>query len=319
MRDSLFMLVSETMKKYVLYIFVFFVVVAMVDVSFGFVCRYLNSHAKGGDTKNHYDIAMNIDAEVLMFGSSRCIHHYVPSILEDSLGMTAYNCGLDGNGILYQYSRLRMILNRYTPRVIVYDVTPAFDVAEGDNYKNLSWQKRFYDIPGVSDVFMDVNPMEKYKMFSQLYRYNSSFIQMLSDNIHPLQNVDGAGYKPMYGTMNYEPKLKERELKVIEWDSLKRKYFEKFCLLCKQKGIVLIVAYSPSYKVTTSIEYNAITDFCDRNNILLMDNCHNSDFSECRDYFADSSHLNDVGAREYTKYFAAELKKEVFLHQNILP
>lgn len=297
-----------------MYIVLFFAVVAVVDVSFGLVCRYLNSHAKGGDTKNHYDIAMNVDADLLLFGSSRCIHHYVPSILEDSLGMTVYNCGLDGNGILYQYSRLRMILSRYTPKVIVYDVAPSFDIADGDNSKYLAWQKRFYNIPGVSEVFVDINPMEKYKMCSQLYRYNSDFIQMLSDNIHPLQDVDGAGYKPLYGIMDYEPKLSEQELVAVEWDPLKQKYFDKFYQLCKQNDIVLVVAYSPLYKATTSIEYSAITDFCRANNIPLIDSYCNPDFSNCRDYFEDTSHLNDTGARKYSKAFASQLKRELFCY-----
>jgi len=296
------------MKKFIRNIVLFFVAVALLDVSFGFACRYMNSHAKGGDTKNHYDIAMNMNADVLLFGSSRCIHHYVPSILEDSLGMSVYNCGLDGNGILYQYSRLRMILNRYTPKVIVYDIADGFDIAEGDNTKYLGWQKRFYSIAGVNEVFEDINPMEKYKMLSQLYRYNSDFIQMLSDNIHPLQEVDESGYKPLHGVMNYEPKPSNVLPTAIEWDPLKQKYFERFYELCKQNGIVFIIAYSPLYRATTSIQYAAITEFCSKNNIPLIDNYHNPRFSEHRDYFEDTSHMNDTGAREYTKMFVGKIK-----------
>ena len=297
------------MRKYLIKIILFFIAVVIIDIAFGFACRYLNTHAKGGDTKNHYDIAMNMKADVLLFGSSRCIHHYVPSIIKDTLEMSVYNCGVDGNGILYQYSRLRMILNRYTPKVIVYDICPEFDIENGDNSKYLGWQKRFYDVPGVNEVFEDINQMEKYKMFSQLYRYNSDFIQMLSDNVNPLQDVDGAGYKPKLGTMDYQPEQSDMNPTVKEWDPLKKKYFKKFYGLCKQNGIMLIIAYSPLYKANTSIEFNAITNFCHQNNILLIDNYHNPMFTEHRDYFADTRHMNDTGAQEYTKVFASEIRK----------
>lgn len=65
------------MKKFIIRILTFFAVVAMIDVAFGYVCRYLNSHAKGGDTLNHYYIAKECDKDILIFGSSRCMHHYV--------------------------------------------------------------------------------------------------------------------------------------------------------------------------------------------------------------------------------------------------
>lgn len=301
------------MRKYIRNIILFFVAIAIIDIAFGFTCRYLNSHAKGGDTKTHYDIAMNMKADVLLFGSSRCIHHYVPSILEDSLGMSVYNCGLDGNGILYQYSRLRMILNRYIPKVIVYDIFTSFDIEEGDNTKYLGWQKRYYDIPGVSEVFDEINPFEKYKLCSQLYRYNGSFVQMLSDNIHPIQEADGAGYKPVRYTMDYEPEQNDNVPTAIPWDPLKKKYFEKFYQLCKENGIVFIAAYSPLYKAKNSLGYTAITDFCHQNDIPLLDNYNNPIFSENRDYFGDVSHLNDTGALKYTNYIAPDIKRAIDL------
>lgn len=175
------------MKKFIAHIIIFFIVVSLMDVSFGYICRYLNSHAKGGDTQNHYYIAKECDKDILIFGSSRCSHHYVPKIIEDSLGMSCYNCGVDGNGIIYLYSRLLMMTNRYIPKVIIYDIQQNFDVEVGDNMRYLGWQKRFYDQSGLKEVFKMVNSMEQYKMWSQLYRYNGDFIQMLSDNIHPIR------------------------------------------------------------------------------------------------------------------------------------
>ena len=79
---------------------IFFSIVAVIDCGFGVICDYLNSHSKGGDTKDRYYIAKQTSEDLLMMGSSRMHHHYVTEIVEDSLHMSAYNCGVDGNGIL---------------------------------------------------------------------------------------------------------------------------------------------------------------------------------------------------------------------------
>lgn len=125
------------MKKYLKNIIIFFAVIFCIDVTFGYICRYLNLHAKGGDTKNNYEISMKIQSDVLFFGSSRCLHHYDPKIIEDSLCMTSYNCGVDGNGILYQYGQFRIILNRYIPKVVVFDIVEDYDIKKDDYTRHL--------------------------------------------------------------------------------------------------------------------------------------------------------------------------------------
>lgn len=189
------------MKRFLAYICIFFGLIILIDIGVGFVARYLNSHAKGGDTANHYYIANEMTDSVLVFGSSRAIHHFNPRILEQTLGTTAYNCGVDGNGILYNYGRLLTITRRYTPKMIIYDVLPSFDMQDDDDSKYLSWQRRWYDVPGVSEIFYDISHLEKYKMISQMYRYNRSIIQMLSDNLNPRQEIDYKGFKPLHETM----------------------------------------------------------------------------------------------------------------------
>lgn len=301
------------MIKYIKNICIFFIIVAIIDVAFGKVCFYLNSHAKGGDTQRHYHIAKGCNEDILIFGSSRACHHYIPALLSDSLNVSVYNCGVDGNGILLFYSYMRMILGYHTPKVVIYDISSGFDMGKDDFTKYLGWQKRFYNEPGVNEVFNDVSPMEKCKMISSLYRYNGDWIQMLSDNIAPKQLVLDGGYKPIYRSMDYEPETQETEPKPTPWDETKKKFFKKFYSICREKGITFIVAYSPFYKASSSIQYQEMTQFCQENNIPLWDYYADPCFSLNRDFFADTSHMNDKGAREYTKMIVERLKSENIL------
>lgn len=295
------------MKKFIVRIFIFFVIVAVIDVAFGFVCRYLTCHAKGGDTQNHYYIAKECDKDILIFGSSRCTHHYVPKIIEDTLGMSCYNCGVDGNGIVFLYSRLLIMTNRYTPKVVIYDIQQNFDVEVGDNIKYLKWIKRFYNEPGVKDVFTMVNPFERYKMWSQLYRYNGGFIQMLSDNVSPLREVEYGGYRPIKMSLGYTPKVTET-CQLAEWDPIKKACMCNLVKLCKVKGIKLIFTYSPNYGGMRPSCDKIINQFVKENDLILLDYFSDSEFCRNMNYFYDSVHMNDDGATAYTKKLVTEIK-----------
>ncbi len=295
------------MKKIISRILIFFAVVFLIDMVFGCACRYLNCHAKGGDTKNQYYITKECEKDILIFGSSRANHHYAPKVIEDSLSMSCYNCGLEGNGIVLFYSRLLMMTNRYTPKILIYDIYDSFDVAEGDNMKYLQWQKRFYDEPGAKDVFTMVNPNEKYKMLCNLYRYNGNFIQMISDNYLPIHNVEYGGYRPVRVHMTDEPMVKDTN-QITTWDPIKKECMTLLVQLCKEKDIQLIFAYSPSYGGYRPSCDNLIKEFVKEHNLLLLDHYSDMDFCMNKEYFYDTVHMNDTGATDYTKKICHILK-----------
>lgn len=60
--------------------------------------------------------------DILIFGSSRALHHYIPTILEDSLGMTAYNVGSGGQNIFFHLALLEAALERYTPKAAIFEL-----------------------------------------------------------------------------------------------------------------------------------------------------------------------------------------------------
>lgn len=295
------------MKKLILHIFIFFAIVFVVDFLFGCGCRYLNSHSKGGDTKSLYHIAKECNEDVIIFGSSRAVHHYVPDILSDSLGLSVFNGGKNGNGILFLYSCLNMIIERYTPKMIIYDIS-GYDIVKDDYSKYLGLQKRFYDDPKVSVYIDEIFPDEKLKLKSNLYRYNGSWIQLISDFVHPQQNASNGGYIPYCQTMMYEPEL-TLPSKPVEWDPLKKNIFERFCCLCRENDIELVVALSPFYKAQNSIEYQQVIQFCQSHNLNIIDSYSDTIVSNDMSNFMDSYHLNDKGARIYSSLFSQKIKR----------
>lgn len=299
------------MKKFLLNIVLFFLAFLILDKLFGVYFDYLNSHAKGGDTANQYYICKQTHDDILIFGSSRANHHYVTSIIEDSLRMSCYNCGKDGNGIILHYGRYKLLTERYTPKLIIYDLVAAFDIEYNDNLRYLDQLKPYADESIIIKLFNDISPTEKYKLYSKTYRYNTKFIQMIGDNIMP-QQTSLKGYKPIYNTMNYEPKI-SRDTDIHKSDSIKLKYLEDFIKDAQNKGIKLVFMISPQYKAKSSSAYNSAKKIIQRYNVPLFDFLADPQIAYNRKYFSDTFHLNSNGAETYTneiiKYIKSQLEK----------
>lgn len=313
------------MKKFITKIIIFLVGLVFLDFLVGVGARYLIAHAKGGDTGlNHY-ICHQMREECLIFGSSRGMHHYDPNIITDSLGLSCWNCSLDGNGIILMYGRYKMLSARYTPKVLIYDVQTSFDLTAGDNHKYLGGLRYDYDEPSIDSIFWSVDKTERFKMMSNCYRYNSQWLQLISDNIHPLQS-DNKGYRPMDKKMVYKPKkeknftekkdnhkdnIKNGETGTHQYDSLKLAYLEKLVIACKTQGTKLIFAISPQYDTHQDDIYQPLKDICTKYHVPLINHFCDNDFVNNADYFYDSVHMNRTGATKYTKTIVGELKKHI--------
>ena len=73
------------MKKFLVKTALFIILVLVIDAALGAGFRYLVPHAKGGDTGRIEYICHRTSEDLLIFGSSRAVHHYDPFLLEDSL------------------------------------------------------------------------------------------------------------------------------------------------------------------------------------------------------------------------------------------
>lgn len=296
------------MKKFIINIVIFVCLIVTCDVLLGFGFKYLSAHAKGGDTGRNYYICHQLENDIIIFGSSRAIHHYDPIILEDSLGVSCYNCAKDGNGIIMMYGIYKMITERYQPKVLIYDLTAGFDLLAGDNNKFLGGLKYNYDCNHIDSIFWNVDPLERYKMVAQTYRYNSDFLQLMMDNIHPLRS-DNNGYRPVDRTMTYEPKYDNiPDTITYQYGELKMYYIKKLIADCKAKGTKIIFYISPMYGANSDREYGPIIDYCMRNNIPIFNHYCDKKYVSNKSYFYDSFHMNRTGATEYTKEVAAEVK-----------
>lgn len=297
------------MRKLFFRLFVFAILFIVIDQAIGFGLSTLVLRAKGGDTGRNNVIANSVKADIVLFGSSRCDHHYDPRIFTDSTGMSCYNAGHDGNGILMLYPYYKMMASRYTPKLIIYDLS-SFDVAKDDYSKYLQWLRQFYGRPVVDSMVWDINPREKYKMVSQAYRYNGKALQIVADAIHPMQK-DILGFKPLSGVIkhSYEKDTASAPTQ-IHIDPFKQKYLLRLITDCKHSGTKIVFVVSPTYgQQNRSAYFRAISDMCRRNNVPLLYYQTDRRFIHNPQYFSDKVHLNATGADAYTKTVVSEMRE----------
>lgn len=293
------------MRKIILKLIIFLTAIIFIDNIAGIAFNYLYKNAKGGYTERNYSIIHRTSEEILLFGSSRTTHHYIPSIISDSTGLSCRNCGIDGMGIILEYGQLQVISERYMPQITVIDINAPFSIEMNDNTKYLGYLKPESNNKKIAEILEDINLTERYKCMSNLYVYNSQILKLLADCYSPtILSVDN-GYIPIYGiTDNFPSRFDNKSFKE---DPIKIKYIEKTINEFKDKT-KLIFVISPIIAATqTPSIYKRLYSLCQKHHITLFD-YSTSFLSINKKYWKDSVHLNDEGAKVFTKLFANDLK-----------
>ena len=298
------------MKSFLLRILLFFILMIIIDRIVGSAFHYMVENSKGGYV-NHQNKIMNGEKkDILIFGSSRAVHHYDAKMIEDSLGLSCYNCGQNGNGIILNIGEWWAIKKRYEPRIVIYDTYLEFDLYENDNYKYLGWLKLYYeDHPEVQSVFDMVDKTERIKMMSKLYQYNYNPMHIINDFIQKKKALDDHGFFPLIGEfspMKVNPVQKKTHDLHPGIDTLK---MDCLRLLLENKGNTkFIFVTSPRWSGSDGFIPNPITDLCEEFGIPFIDFSNDPKYVHQAKYFIDGSHLNEKGAEEYTKDIITYLK-----------
>jgi hypothetical protein len=301
------------MKKFILKVLLFFICVAMMDMVFGLFFSFLRAHAKGGSTANCEYIANRANDDIIILGSSRATHHYVPQIIEDSLGLSCYNCGEEGNGIVLAYGRLKMLTNRYNPKLVIYEITPGYDYGTTEpNSKYLGYLRAYYCKDGISEVFGDFDDeLSSIKMISKMYQNTSRLIPDIFDNLFYRDN--NKGYEPLTGELDLSGFSDTSNRRPLAVDSLKLSYLQKLIELCQCKNIPLVFMISPWYnKIRNSTtDYEPAIKLCQFYSIPVYNAINDADFYQYPELFQDVSHLNYVGSELYTKSVISLIKNYI--------
>lgn len=290
------------------------VAIVALDWCIGSAAEYAYKQSKYGIFHRQNYCMNDCEDDIVILGSSRAAHHYIPSIFTDSLNLSCYNAGSDGMCIFYHYTLLEtMIKNGYCPKVVIYEILPSdIERIQGATFNLDAAIDRLAPYYGKStglDSLIELKGgYEKMKFNSRTYRYNSKFVQLIKCNFIP--SPEDRGYEAVFGELPYDTLLEENREENIEIDKDKKQYLHKLIELSRRYRFKLIFAQSPYYRKGHTLGEKTIIEILEKEHVPFIDMINNQEMLQPA-YFKDNSHLNDMGAHIYTSRFISILKKYI--------
>lgn len=296
------------MKHFIYKALLFLFLLIVADIATYKLGDYLRLNAPSGRTQKLRYIMDEMNQDMLIMGSSRCVHHYVPDIVSNINGVSSYNTGDNGNGIIMCYGFLNGCLARYSPKIVVLDLYAPNDCELNDNVRYLSNLRPYYERLGMKEIFRKVDYTEAIKCISSLYRLNGKLPGLLNDNLSGEPFIEG-GYVPLLTNIQKTA----QETPAVPYvakpiDEIKLYFLEEFCKKCNERGITLVFSRSPMYHGATKKELEPAILIADKYHIPFIDYANDERFVGHPEFFADRTHLNHTGAQAYSHIFAQDLK-----------
>ena len=252
-------------------------------------------------------------ADILVFGSSRASHHYVPEQFTKIFKKSFYNTGRDGNFILYNLAIFNAIIKRYYPDMVI------FDIRQDEFYKNVIRYDRLSSLlpyckshSEIQTIVRLKSPFEEIKLFSQIYPFNSLVLSIAIGNleINKKRKPDHFGYVPIKKTMSFFSihELRRKETST-DFDLNALSAINDIIYKCKKNNIKLIFVNSPMYVMQKDdLSYIQLKKIFEKNNINFYNFANHNIFVKDPTLFADPSHLNDGGAKLFSQLISDSIR-----------
>lgn len=298
-------------RKFFFRLFVIVVLLVLTDVALGGLFRHFYQTCRYGIFGRQVYCFTRSDEDLLILGPSTASHHYVPSILSDSLGMSCFNAGSDGMTVFYHYGVLSNYKRERKPEMVIYDFGPNdWCESQGATFTLEAALDRLAPhcrvTPEIDSLFLLEGVAGKVKLLSQLYCYNSKVVQLIK--CHFIPSPEDAGYEALDSRLPAGAPLRTADSCINRRDVLKEKYLQKLIDYTRANDIRLLFVLSPRYARVREADISVGKEIAARNGVPVIDMQNASELMK-PEYFADESHLNDKGARLFTSLLAGRIRE----------
>ncbi len=310
------------MKRILRNLVIIVLAVTAIDIAFGyFFKQVIFEKTVAGESGGNinYLLKNKKNADYVIFGTSRAIHHLDPDLLS-SLPPHGYNAGINGVGsVIYNTALLDICLqHQMHPEAIILQLDAlSFTTEIPDFNSSLKYLYPFYsDSKIMKDYVKKDGIKESLLVQSNLYTYNGKVLNILYNFFKRKAVVDHNGYEPLNQmidtSIQSEPVSQDI---VLNMSSKNFVALQDFCTMCQSHSIKLIIVMPPYFRNRL---YNATLDRAFEK--YLKEKCPRaytvnlSNIDHCKDLqgyenWKDVAHLNSRGAAIFTKYVNDRLAK----------
>lgn len=300
----------KEVKKIAKYLGIFIVCLIVFDVLFGFVVDRLwnNMPDTVSQTAKTNTFLNKVEADVIILGSSTAAHHYDSQILQDSLGMSVYNCGHEGMDLIYCDAILESIIKRHVPKIVILDMFESY--LKGNDQRRLDGLTPYIKSDQYIAKIMKELKGNSYSALRlcNMYRYNDRLLNLV--NAYSSAPEENRGFTPLSSNTNMAGKEPTPWLQIQdnEVDELEKNHFLHIVELCEANGIELFIVNSPRYNFEEApLAYTK--SICEGKKVVFLD--YSDLFIDEPEMFRDPSHLLADGAEKFSKKFAERIVTEI--------
>lgn len=297
------------MKQFFRFLAFVVVGVVVVDIIVRLLFAFTFSHVpQDAELRQRYKYEFGADTtEVLIVGASRAMFCYQPSIIKDSLGMSVYDAGLDGVGVIGQYLAIKKAIDHGFLKVVLYDLGELQMSERWNQGKISNYFPYYWADDNVKEVVDDCKPNAKFLLLSGLYQYNSCWHDIVRTFFQ--KKVNDNGFEPLpYTGKTWEPSYWDEKDEPFVPDPLAQKYLDKIVEICKQHHVKLIFTMAPGLGSGFKSSSAYLTAYCKKHQLVFWDFTNLPELKNDSRYFKDYNHINEKGVEIFTPIVAHKLK-----------
>lgn len=300
------------MKKIFLWLAAALVLAIGLDLLIGFVMdRRIARGPLPGDYESVEHVLLHSDEELMVLGSSVALNSINTAALANSLGLTAFNGGANGQAFPFFLTMLKATLgtNPNVRTVLLGIIEPNLtDTGIGNRYNLLAPYYRH----GIADVDSNLEasaPFNKIFLKSNAYRLNNIWFRIL------LYHFMSAGIKGENGFVAKDvpsvfPTMQTYQADTTGFSDERLREFREFTRSCRERDVKLIVFLPPIYS-RSSLHPVAerLRQLASAEGFTLWDDSMLPPFDADSTLFYDAHHINIDGARIYTDTVISRLRR----------
>lgn len=268
-----------------------------------------------------------INAEIVITGSSRALVHYDPRLIQAVTGRTTYNLGRNGSQTDLQLAVLKTYLKHNAkPQVVIHNLDLFSFVTSHEIYDPVQYVP-YLGEPAIYAAVSRTYPDAWKWKYLPLYGYVVPDLRLgwtlglkRLVGVQPVEDhIAGFVPRSLPWTGDFE-RLRDTHpegyLTPVEPQGVRD--VEELITLCRTEGIPLILSYSPEYagifplQKNRTVIFRLFQELSARHGVAFWDFSDSALGREKR-YFYNSQHLNAEGAAQFSSEFARRIATFDFL------
>ena len=286
--------------------------------------KYLTVSKEGSLTEEYYAAAAEVEHDVIFIGDCEIYESFVPAVLWEEYGISAYLRGNAQQLVWHSYYMLEDTLRYETPKAVVFNVLALmYGEPQKEAYNRLALDGMEWSSVKAEAIHASMTEEEDFLTYIfPFFRYHSRWDELTAEDFSyawgDKPTVSDSGYLMQTGIVPADPAGQPAPAPLIytELPAAAMAYLDRMADLCEERGIELILVKAPTnyFKYHWYEEWDQqVVDYAARRGLVYYNFLQVTEeigLDMTVDTYDAGVHLNVYGAEKLSRYFGEILRAD---------